>query len=124
MPVANRNAPTIKIAIADDEGMPTSGAAQAKVPRLPSSVDSTSLRIILARPTSASLAVKSRDSRMLALFRSKCTICVLGDGQTIGTQDHTGGGHRHGGVMPARLSPRYVDAIEKYNDSTTICFSP
>ncbi len=51
----------------------TSGAAHAKVPTQ-YSVDRNCCCMILARPTSAILAVKSRDNRMLADFRSKWTI--------------------------------------------------
>ncbi len=51
----------------------TSGAAQAKVP-MQYSVDRNCCCMILAKPTSAILAVKSLDNRMLADLRSKCTI--------------------------------------------------
>ena len=54
----------------------TSGAAQAKVPTQ-YSVDRNCCCMILARPTSAILAVKSLDSSMLADFRSKCTIFLV-----------------------------------------------
>ena len=53
----------------------TSGADQAKVPTLYKE-DRNCRCMILAKPTSAILAVLSRASSMLADFRSKCTILL------------------------------------------------